>query len=275
MESATVAYRSPSLLDYRTQETYFNTIRARCRETVGTLKAQEDDDDTLATKLGTMSLGQHGKATDSASKEALGAASTVTATPDTSRIIMGMRKLREAIVASARNDPFARAAYVFIIRRTILWGQPESYHPALLHLLRLMHPVMPLSKAEEKEFVGYFLLDLACRQRDFATAFRIRKWYHYRVETVDMVLAAMVHGDWVLFGSTKQKAGMYERRLMGWADESMASHAVQCLGKSYLSLPRCYVERCTGMSWEKLRELMNLSWKLDGEMIVIKHINKR
>ncbi|KAL8645422.1 MAG: hypothetical protein Q9210_006714 [Variospora velana] len=167
---------------------------------------------------------------------------------------MAMRKLREAIVASARNDAFAKNVYIFIIRTTILLRHPESYHPAILHLLRRLHLASPLNDVEKKEFLGYWLLDLACRQQDLASAFRVRNLYRYRTEKVDMILSALIHGNWVILGLAKRSADVYETSLMQWADERMANYAMQCMGKSYLSLPKEYVERCTGLRWGKLKE---------------------
>ncbi|KAI4129294.1 MAG: hypothetical protein LQ338_002303 [Usnochroma carphineum] len=266
-----------SLLDHSTQESYFNTIKTRYHALAGTSKARKEDGDALATNLATLSLDQHvaGDSKDATKKESLAAAHAVTASPELSTIIMAMRKLREAVVASGRNDAFAKTVYLFIIRTTIMLGHPESYHPALLHLFHRLHVVRPLSKEEEKEFVGYFLLDMACRQHDLANALWIQNMYDYRIEKINMVLSALVHGDWVLFGKAKRTADIYQKHLMTWADERMASHSVQCLGRSYLSLPRDSVERCTGMRWEKLKELKKLSWTLDGDTVVIKQVKRR
>jgi hypothetical protein len=91
-----------------------------------------------------------------------------------STITMAMRKLREGIVASNRVDSFSIQAYIFCIRLSILVKHMESYHPAILHLLKRMHTVLPLSKADLQEFVGYLVLDLACRQNDLAAAYAMR-----------------------------------------------------------------------------------------------------
>lgn len=239
---------------------------------VGTPDNPEQDGDLLASSLAALSLDQHafGKPMDSTRK-----GSRVSASSEISTIILAMRKIREAIVASARNDSLAKSVYIFIIRTTILWRHPESYHPALLHLFGPLHYAAPLSKEEEKEFLGYLLLDLACRQQNFPAAFRIRTSYGYRVKNIDLTLSALVHGDWFLFRKVKSKADSHRRCLMEWADEKMASHAMQCLGRSYLRLPRDYVEKCTGMSWEQLKELKKMSWTLEGEKVMIRQMKKR
>lgn len=190
-------------------------------------------------------------------------------------ILIAMRKLREAIVASSRADDFAKDVYIFIIRTTILVGHPESYHPAILHLFRHLHAFASLSFEEEKECIGYYILDLACRQHDFAAAFRIRNLYDDRDWKIDGVLTALVHGYWVLYWRVKDKSSELEKRLMEWADERMGNHALRCLGKSYLSVPKAYVEQCMGMTWEDLEKLKKVSWILDGETVVIKQLKRR
>ncbi|KAL8684153.1 MAG: hypothetical protein Q9218_008398, partial [Villophora microphyllina] len=142
---------------------------------------------------------------------------------------MAMRKLREAIVASRRHDLFAKSVYFFIIRTTVMLGHSESYHPALLYLFRCIYPCSILGKEEIVEFAGYLLLDLACRQNDLATAFRVRNMYNYRVQTVDKVLSALLHNNWVQFWDARTMASAYERRLISWADDTMANHAIRCL----------------------------------------------
>lgn len=185
-----------------------------------------------------------------------------------------MRKLREAIVASSRVDDFAKTIYVFIVRTTILLGHPESYHPALLHLIRRIHSTGLLSKEEETEFIGYYILDLACRQHDLANAFGVRNTYDHRSGRVDMALMALVHGNWVLFEKAKVAGNTYEKRLMEWAGGRMTDRVVQCLGKTYLSVSKAYVEQCTGMKWESLKDSRKLLWTCEGQTVVIKQTKK-
>ncbi|KAL8898681.1 MAG: hypothetical protein Q9207_006579 [Kuettlingeria erythrocarpa] len=267
---------SSSLLDHRKQEDYFSTIQTRYEAFARNLEARIEDGDPLAGKMATLSVEQHvlGSTTSSMRKVPRAAAIT-TASTELNMITMAMRKLREAIVATKRNDTFAATAYLFIVRTAIIIGHSESYHPALLHLINRPHRVIPISRAEEKEIVCYFLLDLACRQRDFATAFQVGRAYKYRSMRFDRVMRALVHGDWVLFARAKRGADLHEQHLMQWADERMAGHALQCMGKSYLSLPKNYVEQSTGMRWEELKEAKKLSWTLDDHTIVIRQVRKR
>ncbi|KAL8962060.1 MAG: hypothetical protein Q9183_005209 [Haloplaca sp. 2 TL-2023] len=186
-----------------------------------------------------------------------------------------MRKLREAIVASSRLDAFAKSVYFFIIRETLVLGHSESYHPALQYLIHRIHPITPLAKDEREEFIGYLILDLACRQNDLAMAFHLRELYHHRSNNIDSVLSALIHGNWSLFWKAKDAASAYQRRLMSWADGRMTDYALGCLGKSYISVHEAYLRQCAGLSWEELSELKKTTWERDGEKIVIRQMKKR
>lgn len=190
--------------------------------------------------------------------------------------MQAMRKIREAMVASARADDFARDAYIFIVRAAIHAKHMESYHPALLHLLYRIHPVNPLPAPVFLEFVGYYILDLACRQANLAQAFAVSHLcYDHRDQGIDAVLKALVTGDWCSFWMAKDMANVNQRRLMEWADERVRKHALQCVGKAYLTAEKTYVERAAQRSWEELKELDNVRWELSGTNVKIKRIQRR
>jgi len=190
-------------------------------------------------------------------------------------VIMAMRKIREAIVASSRIDAFAASAYSFIIRATIMEKHVESYHPALLHLLRKLYNTSSCSASEKHEFVGYYILDLACRQSDLAGAFAARNMYDFRGTRVELVLKALVHGNWSVYWKSKRSVNEFQKRLMELGEAPMRKHALKCLGRSYLSASMLYVEEATGMHWKELKDQETLGWEQDGEMIIIKQIKRK
>ena len=187
-----------------------------------------------------------------------------------STLVMAMRKLREAIVASHRVDEFAQRVYIFIIHATILTKHWESYLPALLYLLRAIHPQTPLPQPELQELVGYWVLDLACRQNEIGEAWRVRCRYRLRDRRVDRVIRALVHDDWVVFWRYRRLVDGYQRALMGWAEDAVRVHALKCLGRTYMSADRAYVERATDRKWEDLVK-SGVGWELgDGDVITIR-----
>lgn len=186
-----------------------------------------------------------------------------------------MRKLREAIVASARKDTFALRAYAFMIRASILMRHMESYHPALLHLLRDIHPASSLTPFEYDEFVGYYVLDLSCRQNDLATAYKVGCHYSYKNVRVRTVLKALVHGNWYAFWKVKSLMSDHQQRLLEYSEEGMRACALNCLGKSYLRVDRKFLERSAQQPWEKLKDKGRTNWQLEGDVVTIRQIKRK
>lgn len=186
-----------------------------------------------------------------------------------------MRKIREAIVASARKDLFALQAYAFIIRATILMRHTESYHPALLHLLRNIHPVIALTASEHHDFVGFYILDVSCRQNDLATAYKVGCHYNYKNIRVEAVLKALVHGNWFSFWKAKLLMSSHQQMLLEYAEERMRQRALDCLGKSYLSVDREFLERSAQRRWKEIKEKSNVQWQLAADVVTIRQIKPK
>jgi len=184
--------------------------------------------------------------------------------------MMAMRKLREGIVASNRVDDFSIQAYIFCIRLSILVKQMESYHPAILHLLKRMHTVQPLSNTELQEFVGYLVLDLACRQDDLAEAYVVRQKYGLHDVKVDTILKALAHDNYCLFWRMRRSVDGHKAKLMEFAEAGMKKQALKCLGRSYLSIDLPSLEQYTNSSWSSLTSTLGVGWQLEGSKVIIR-----
>lgn len=189
---------------------------------------------------------------------------------DLSVLVMAMRKLREGIVASKRVDDFSIQAYIFCIRLSILLKHMESYHPAILHLLRKMHTVQPLSTTELQEFVGYLVLDLACRQNDLAKAYSIRHQYKLRDQKVDSVLQAIAHDNYFLFWRVKRNVDGHKAKLMEFAEHATRIQTLKCIGRTYFTMDLTSLERYTNTSWSSLKQDCAVGWELEGSKVIIR-----
>ena len=249
------------LLDFKEQEIYYEIIVERYTQYCARLRP----DDSLVDALAALSLEKEEVKLDDISSR--------TSSQDVrelSTITMAMRKIREAIVASSRTDSFAQKAYMFIIKAAILTKHMESYHAALLHLLSKIHPTSPLSKLEYHEFVGYHILDLACRRNDLAQAYHVQNRVGYRDPRVDMILRAIVHANWHQFWNAYKSADGYQRSLMEWHINDMRKHVVKCIGRCYLMVTKSYVETAAASSWEHLQKENSLGWDVNGEVLTIR-----
>lgn len=194
---------------------------------------------------------------------------------DLSDVIMALRKLREGIVASKRADDFATQAYLFCIRFAILVRDPESYHPAVLHLLRAIHPQHPLTSVELHEITAYLVLDTACRRADLAEARALRVRYGLRDAKVDAVLAALVHDNYVVFRRVTRSVDRHWSRLMEYAEEEMRRHTLKCIGRTYLSVELGFLEGVTGCKWDELTTKEGVGWELEGQKVVIRKVRAK
>lgn len=190
-------------------------------------------------------------------------------------LLTALRKLREGLVASARHDSFAVQVYLFNIRLGILASHPETYHPALLHLLRAIHPVHPLTVVELSEAVSYLILDAACRRGDLAAAYALRNKYRLKDAKVDTVLAALVHDDWVRFWRVKKEVDGHRAKLLELAERDVRKRMLKAFGRAYLSVDRAFLERSAGMDWDVLKAGYGVGWEVDGERVVIRRVGGR
>ncbi len=268
------------MLDLKTQETYFSKILERYNQVKSTNRL---DNNSLDDAFASLSIDRQSSENSKTSKFMANGPNSSNGrnrpsspiSNEMSIVLMAMRKLREAIVASARKDTFALKVYIFIIRSTIFTGHMESYHPALLHLLYTIHPVVPLAESEYHEFLGYYILDLACRQNDLAAAYHVKCRYLYKDARIEAILRALVHGNWCIFWMLEGLVETHQRRLMQWSGEGMRAHTLNCLGKSYLSVDKEYLEHAARRSWEDLRKEHDLAWQLDEEVITIRKISRK
>ncbi|KAF7936316.1 uncharacterized protein EAE98_002535 [Botrytis deweyae] len=259
------------LLDYKTQERFYNKIVERYL----IFAADARRGDELNRKLARLNIAQDNANHDAAptTQTVPNPADLINGKPDTNEldaITMGMRKLREGIVASKRIDDFSIQAYIFCIRLSILLKHWESYHPAMRHLLQVMHPKHPLSSTELQEFAAYQVLDLACRQSDLAKAYSIRLALGLRDPKVDEVLKAIAHDNYFLFWKVKREVDGYKAKIMEFAGEEMKLHALKSIGKTYLSIDLDCLEQLTDSSWSVLTETYSVGWQLEGTKVVIR-----
>ncbi|TAQ87454.1 hypothetical protein B7494_g4233 [Chlorociboria aeruginascens] len=268
------------LLDSKTQERYYTKIVERYMA----FCSDAGRGDELLRRLAQLEISHtNGNGNSKAGEEPRITASTtdisvnnvdmnadVSGQKDLSALMMAMRKLREGIVASKRKDDFSTQAYIFCIRLSILVKHMESYHPAILYLLKDIHPVHPLSRIELQEFVGYLVLDLACRQHDLAEAYSVKHFYSLRDPKVDAVLRAVAHDNYFLFWRVKRSVDGHKAKLIEYAEEEMTKLTLKCLGRSYLTIDLPSVEQFTNTSWESLTSDYSVGWQLEGTKVIIR-----
>ncbi|KAM5435263.1 hypothetical protein MferCBS31731_006405 [Microsporum ferrugineum] len=207
---------------------------------------------------------------------------TDSAAKDLSVLLLSLRKLREGVIATASKTPvaFAQQVHIFCIRTGILAGHPPSYYPPLKRLLQVLHgPSNPLSEPDLHEFTSYLILDYACRQNELHLAFDLRAKskadFGFNNTTINNVLSALMHDNWVLFWKSGRGVDGYTRSLMSWAEGFVRRRALKAIARAYLSVDLSYIiECCTGSedgcTWEELVEQEGMGWKLEGNKVIIR-----
>lgn len=258
------------LHDYKNQENYYSKIVERYMK----FCASSSGGEGLEKAFASMSIKDALSPSTNSSDGRPGLprqTSSIERPNDMPNILLAMRKLREGILGSRRRDNFAQRAYMFIIHASILTKHWESYQPALLYLLNEIHPRAPLSIPELQEFVGYHILDLACRQYELVEASAIKLHFKHRDRKVNTVLTSLVHDDWVRFWRTRRAVDGYQRAIMEFATERVRLHALKCVGRSYMNAEKAFVERTGDAQWD---ELVNggVGWQLqeNGNVIIRK-----
>lgn len=204
-----------------------------------------------------------------------------------SRLLLSLRKLREAILSTATKTPveFAQRVHVFSIRLSILAQHPPSYFHSLKYCVDKLHSKShPFQESEVKELISYLILDYACRQDDMVAAFdlrtRARKEHAFHSQTIDRILAALMHDNWVVFWQVRKSVDSYFRAVMNWAVDRVRRHALKAMGSAYLNVHVSWImSACTGdderWTWDKLVETEKLGWQKEGEKVIIRRPRPR
>ncbi|KAJ8126195.1 hypothetical protein O1611_g7443 [Lasiodiplodia mahajangana] len=266
------------LLDFKTQERYYTKIVERYM----TFCSDAGERDELLRRFASLNL-----SSTSAPSEQLTPKNVRLPTPNPgpsprhgdsnalSDVLSALRKLREGIVASKRADDFAIQAYLFCIRLSVLVKHPESYHPAILHLLRRIQPVRSMTTVELNEVTSYLVLDTACRRNNLGEAFALRHRYRLKDAKVDAVLDALTHDNYVEFKRLKQRVDGHRAKLLEYAEDAMRKHLLKCFGRTYLSVDLSFLETSTSSSWSRLTTEDGVGWELDGSKVVVRKVKAR
>lgn len=262
------------LNDFKTQETYLNRIvEYYMKFCAASPNSKELGAHFAAVNIQSTSIKPPAPPSDIlTNKESLPVPnSSVSPNNELPRILNALRKLREAITATRRHDQWAQRAYIFNINVSILCRDWESYLPALTTLLYSIHPKIPLAPTDVHDFVGYLILDQACRQDDPATAYETLVKWGYSDRRVEMLLKAKVSDNWVMFWRMKRAVDGYQRRIIEYSENAVRLHALKCIGRAYMRVDKAYLERCTGRKWEDLVK-DGVGWELtkDDKVIIKK-----
>ncbi|GES58408.1 SAC3/GANP/Nin1/mts3/eIF-3 p25 [Aspergillus terreus] len=270
------------LLDHTTQEKYYAQITRRYFEFCA---RHSEDLDAAWASLPISASGDATKNPPAAFPQTKSDRSTKSHIPsasaELSTLLLSLRKLREAVLATASTIPvsFSQRVHLFSIKLSIQAKHPPSYFPSLRYVLEKLHTTShPLPEPQLRDVISYLILDYACRQEDLVAAFELRAQarsrHSFQSDTVDRVLTALAHDNWVVFWQVRRVVDSPTRAVMDWAADRVRRHALKAVGSAYLNVGVQWVtEGCTGdkgWTWEALAEKEKLGWEKEGDKIIIK-----
>lgn len=191
-------------------------------------------------------------------------------------LFSAMRKIREALVATNRQDAFMKDVYLFIIRAAIRANKFESYFPALSYLLNIVEPrAALLSQQEYIELSGYRALDMACRQEDLRAACAQARDLPAQDAAIGGVLKGLVHGNWVLFWRARSNLTKLQRFLVRPAEDRLRRLAISCISRVYFTIELEFLERCTNAQWGELTKDYGIAWQIEDQSVIVRRQKAR
>ncbi|KAJ5132754.1 hypothetical protein N7448_006912 [Penicillium atrosanguineum] len=258
------------LLDYPAQKEYFDKITKRY------LQFCADHKEDLDAALASLPISSSNDATSNppaaapSSKSSPAVKGVPPPSAELSTILLSLRKLREAALATSSSTPvdFSQKVHYFSIRLSILAQHPPSYFPSLRYSLDKLHSTShPFEDSEVKELVTYMILRLCMPTRRHS-------------QTVDQVLTALMNDNWIVFWRVRKGVDSYVRAVMNWAVDRVRRHALKAVGSAYLNVHVSWVVGgCTGddgdWTWDKLVETEKLGWQKEGDKVIIRRPKPR
>lgn len=229
------------LLDYETQELFFGQIKER--HTLRKLRDTTEDTNDV----------------DQGSIDAC---------------MSALRKLREGIVASRREDLFAIDVFERTVRCAILVNHKDAYMPTMRYLIRTLYP-----NAQGR---------ICLKSRDILHSlylihlFMIGDHTEYMVERSKLgerkglaheIVRAYIQGNWTRWHHLLKDAAFLEAKLMQQTFSIMADHVLSTISASYMAVDIAWLTKASSDHWRaKVKD--NPLWSLDEATLIFKRPGK-
>ena len=168
--------------------------------------------------------------------------------------LSSLRKLREGIIASGRNDAFSQTVFTKTARFAILLNHAESYLPCLTYLLSY-------SIHEMEEYYLLHLLSLSLSEYVHARVGFSRRFYF-----ADQVFRALAQGNYVKWTTLRERADKWQAALL---DRSAPlTRAMETISASYMGLKCDVLDSMFGTAWRDVARTKG--YVVDGKECIFK-----
>ncbi|ANZ74315.1 BA75_01324T0 [Komagataella pastoris] len=204
--------------------------------------------------------------------------------PPKDEILLGLRKLREAILDKQTVDNEANEIYVFSIQEAVKFGHYQTYLPLLLNVLK----ALKLDNDQLGQFSSYLVLHLTHFNQEYQKAIRV--YFDYRDQlTINSygrqqlnhsfelarLLILQRYDQWFRYYHECQHNPKLSIELlflkMGY--HQVVSHAVTIFNRSYFILPAQYLQDYFQADLNEV--IKDTSWRVQNDSIVIRERNRQ
>ncbi|KAK9477807.1 hypothetical protein V1514DRAFT_333041 [Lipomyces japonicus] len=197
-------------------------------------------------------------------------------------IIMGLRRLREILVATSSFDHFAQTVYLFSVRVGVVSAHYETYLPACKRLLDHHFLLTPAERSEIGSIYVLHLVHKTGHHHNHTTSAltaaydAMAKYDLFDDLRLRQVLRAWIDKDYVLWRrNLDNEPDPGRRRIMTMAERTMVIETLKRIGASYLSIEKSELEKLTGWSWNRCVTDLSCGWRLEGSKIIIRERKKK
>ncbi|AOA61792.1 Hypothetical protein PP7435_CHR1-0528 [Komagataella phaffii CBS 7435] len=204
--------------------------------------------------------------------------------PPRDEILLGLRKLREAILDKPIVDNEANEIYVFSIQESVKFGHYQTYLPLLLNVLK----GLKLDSDQLGEFSSYLVLHLSHFNQEYQKAIRVyfeyrdqlpinsygREQLNHSFELVKLLILQK-YDRWFRYYHECQYNPKLSIQLlflkMGY--HQVVAHAINTFNRSYFILPTQYLQDYFQTDLNEL--IKDSSWKVQNDSIVIRERHRQ
>lgn len=183
--------------------------------------------------------------------------------------LSSLRKLREGIVSSVRQDMFAIDVFETTAGYAILRGHKETYFPTMQYLVNNLYPTMTarneIVRPETDMFHELLALHL-CVQDNYSEAIELRhRLGTKRTSLVEPLVRALVSGNYIKWRHIREQAAPLQQRLIDLTHNRVATQAFMSIRASYMSITEEGLYTICG-DWTSMEEAKDLLVE-DGKII--------
>lgn len=174
-------------------------------------------------------------------------------------ILISLRKLREALVATRAKGEFVVQIYSASARMGILACQPESYLPALLKLVYSI-------EQNDKEFRLCYLAHLLCRTNELSEYYALA--YDWKIQDLHELASSIIDNNCIRYLRILDTSSPLLRSIIQTFLPTIQEATRASIHRAFYKLPLDVLEQMTGTE-----SFGSFPWQIIDNDVIIKQYN--